>query len=58
MAHATSPALITQAEKEGQSAFRIGVPVEHNPYEAGTDEYDAWERSWECEKASSTQPKA
>lgn len=58
MTHEKSPTPIAQAEKEGQSAFRIGVPVEHNPYEAGTDEYDAWERSWEREKAFSTQPKA
>lgn len=35
------------AADEGAAAQRLGVPVEHNPYEAGTDEYDAWEREWE-----------
>lgn len=37
------------AEREGADARRIGVPVEHNPYELGTSEYEAWERGWESQ---------
>lgn len=39
------------AEREGADARRIGVPVEHNPYELGTSEYEAWERGWESQPA-------
>lgn len=34
-------------EREGADARSIGVPIEHNPYERDTDEYEAWERGWE-----------
>ena len=36
-------------KKEGANANRIGVPIEHNPYEKGTQEYDAWEAGWSAE---------
>ena len=38
---------IQVAAEDGANAKRLGVPVEHNPHEAGTDEYDAWESEWE-----------
>ena len=42
-----TPDAMRTAAGEGTAAQRIGVPVEHNPYESGTDEYDAWDRAWE-----------
>lgn len=38
---------LSVAEREGADARKIGVPAEHNPYELGTNEYEAWERGWE-----------
>lgn len=47
MSDSQNPTPLAIATAEGADAKRLGVPVEHNPYEAGTNEYDAWERAWE-----------
>lgn len=44
------------AQYEGQAARRIKVPIEHNPYESGTDQYEAWERGWNLENEQAAQP--
>lgn len=49
---ATNP--ITQAEFDGADARRLGVPIEHNPHEAGSREYDAWELGWQREDRKAT----
>lgn len=41
-------------KREGADARNIGVPIEYNPYELGTDEYEAWEKGWESQADKAT----
>ena len=39
-----------EAEQEGFDAYHNGLPIEENPYEYGTVEYDEWREGWITEE--------
>lgn len=45
-----------KAYKEGQEAQQIGVPIDHNPYEASTSKYQHWEAGWEASNIAQQSP--